>query len=870
MAIVAVFIWYKYYSFPPNDTFRAVPANSAFVVDIKEPDQFFAKVENKIYQSEISNLNFIKKAARQWNLFYEQLPSAVTVSISRLTLAAQIGKDNSIDFIHIVDGCSEDLPLEEYLSVGKHAFEKRVFSQQEYFIITLSDSASFSIALTNNLFILAETPYLLESALEQIQTNFRSILKDQSFQGIRNLIGKNADASVFLNMKKMPLFSSFFTKKKPQQDFKFLQFFADWVGLDIIFQEKTINIDGYLSPTDKNQLLKSLEKQRLPDKTLIASILPDNTASMIYIGFKTATGFFKNIEVADKKSFNQYFIPWMSGELAYLVTEPMPQHEYTDHQFAIFKTKNAQLTTDLLDKFGQTFGKLDTEAYFNYTIHHILAKDIIKPIFGNGINTIHNPYYVILDDYVVFCNSIEAIKELLDKYTYGQTLGQDINYLQFIENLSATSNMYLYVNTSNILDIMKAFLKEELQATLKSEFEYYQKLTPLGLQLTPYKDLFVINGQIKYNPKGKQATSVLWKADLQSPAAIPPTFVKNHVTGDLEVLIQDEDNLLYLINRNGEILWTKQIERRIISAISQIDYYKNTYLQYVFNTDSKIYVIDRNGEPVEKFPVLVSAGITNGILVLDYDSTRDYRYFVATNGGNIYGFKKDGTLLEGWSPKANVGNIYFPIQHFVKEDKDYLTALNDTGTIFFFQRNGEIRMNSVQFNEKFNSTFGVDLNEPQRIVVTDQQGKAFILNFKRQVFKLNMNVDENKDIQFIFSDVLNNHRKDYIVLSKKELGIFSYTDDNDFEDFGKHQFKHEQSNLFKVNMPNTDKCRIGTFSKASKNVYLFNGRGKLFPDFPLSGTTPFQIVDLYNDGINVLVVGDGNAVFAYKLKNIVF
>lgn len=870
IASVVGFIWYKYYSFPQSDAFGAVPTNSAFIVDIKEPDQFFTKIEDKAYQSEISNLNFIKKASRQWKLLYEELPEAITLSISKLTLAAQIGKENTLDFIHILDGCSEDLPLEEYLTVANHPFEKRVFSQQEYFVISLSDTISVSIALSNNLLIFAETPYLLESALAQIQTSFRSVLRDKSFQKIRGLVGKNADATILFNMKKVPLFSSFFTKKKTLQNVQFLQFFADWVGIDIGFQEKTISLDGYLSSTDKNQLLKSLKKQELPDKTLIASILPDNTASMIYIGFKKAKNFFKNIEVADKKAFEQYFLPWMSGELAYLVTEPTNRHEYTDHQFAIFKTKDVAQTTKKLEEFGQTFGKLNKEDYFNYTIHHILAKDIIKPIFGNGINTIHNPYYVILDDYVVFCNSTEAIKELLDKYTYGQTLGQDINYLQFVENLSTTSNMYLYINTSNVLDIMRAFVKDEFETTLENEFEYYQKLTPLGLQLTPYKDLFVLNGQIKYNAKGKQATSVLWKADLQSAAAIAPTFVKNHNTGELEILVQDVDNRLYLINRNGEILWTQQIERRIISDIYQIDYYKNTFLQYVFNTDSKIYVIDRNGEPVDKFPVTVSEGITNGMLVVDYDKSRDYRYFLATSDGNIYGFQKDGTFLEGWSPKPNVGNIRFPIQHFVKENKDYITALNDTGEMFFFQRNGEVRMDSVHFREEVNSTFGVDLSEPQRIVVTNQRGKAFILNFDRKIFKLGMNVDENKNMQFLFSDVLNNHRKDYVVLGKRELGVFSYTDDNDFKGFGKYQFNQEQSKLFEVNMPNTDKYRIGTLSERGKSVYLFNGKAQLFPDFPLSGTTAFQIEDLYNDGVNVLVVGDGSSVFAYKLKNIVF
>jgi hypothetical protein len=868
--VISLVVWYPFFSFSSNDTFRAVPESSALIVDIKEPTQFFEKIQDKVYQNEISNLHFIKKGARQWNLFYKALPTAITQKISKLTLAAQIGKDNDLDFIHILEGFGEQMTLEEYLAKGSYQFEKRAFNQQEYFIVHLDDSTSFAVALSKKLFVLAEVPYLVEAALGQLESDFTNNSRDKSLQKIRRLIGKNADATIFINMKKVPLFASFFTKEKTQLDVNFLQFFANWVGLDIVFQEKTINIDGYLSPTPKNQLLKSLKKEELPDKTLIASVLPDNTTSMVYIGFKTGKEFFKNINIGEKAEFEKYFLPWMSGEFAYLVTEAKQQQRYSDHQFAIFKTKDIQQSTDLLEEFSQTFGKLDQIEYFNYTINRILAKDIIKPIFGNGLNTIHNPYYVILNEYVVFCNSQQAIQELLDKYTYGQTLGQDINYLQFVENLSATSSMYLYVNTSNALNAMTSMLKEEVKNKVLEEFEYYQKLTPLGLQLTPYNDLFVINGQIKYNPKGKQATSVLWKTDLEADAAIAPVFVKNHKTQELEIFVQDANNKIYLIDRNGETLWSKQIIGRIQSDIHQIDYYKNTFLQYIFNTDSSVYLIDRNGEFVENFPVQVSTGITNGMLVVDYDNTRDYRYFLASGDGSLYGFKQDGTFLEGWSPKSDVGKITFPVQHFNTSGKDYLVALNEAGRMLFFQRNGEIRMNPVELEDLFLSNFGVDLSEPQRIVTANQEGKAYILNLNGRYFKMAMKLKENKNVQFLFSDVLSNHRKDYVVLSKKELGIFSYTADNDFKNFGNYEFNQEQSKLFEIHMPNADKQKIGTLSLKGRNVYLFNGAAKLFPDFPLSGTTPFCIADLYNDGINVLVVGNKNAIFAYKLKSIVF
>jgi hypothetical protein len=45
------------------------------------------------------------------------------------------------------------------------------------------------------------------------------------------------------------------------------------------------------------------------------------------------------------------------------------------------------------------------------------------------------------------------------------------------------------------------------------------------------------------------------------------------------------------------------LDGRILSEIFQLDYYRNGKLQYLFNTENKLWVIDRNGNPVEKFPI---------------------------------------------------------------------------------------------------------------------------------------------------------------------------------------------------------------------------------------------------------------------------
>ena len=50
--------------------------------------------------------------------------------------------------------------------------------------------------------------------------------------------------------------------------------------------------------------------------------------------------------------------------------------------------------------------------------------------------------------------------------------------------------------------------------------------------------------------------------------------------------------------------------------VHQIDLYKNGKLQLLFNTQSKLHLIDRNGNNVEQFPIGLVAKATNGLFVL--------------------------------------------------------------------------------------------------------------------------------------------------------------------------------------------------------------------------------------------------------------
>ena len=73
-----------------------------------------------------------------------------------------------------------------------------------------------------------------------------------------------------------------------------------------------------------------------------------------------------------------------------------------------------------------------------------------------------------------------------------------------------------------------------------------------------------------------------------------PVIVKNHVTGNNEVLIQDDANRLVLIGEDGKILWKKNIAGEILGDVYQVDKYKNNKLQYMFNTSRQFRITSYN------------------------------------------------------------------------------------------------------------------------------------------------------------------------------------------------------------------------------------------------------------------------------------
>ena len=227
-------------------------------------------------------------------------------------------------------------------------------------------------------------------------------------------------------------------------------------------------------------------------------------------------------------------------------------------------------------------------------------------------------------------------------------------------------------------------------AKIEKQTELLRKFNAFIYQVDHYKnDLYYNHIYFKHGPEYKQETNSLWELQLKAGVAAKPVFVVNHYTEALEIAVQDVENRLYLISNTGKVLWERQLDGKIMGEIEQIDVYRNRKFQMIFNTANTVYLLDRNGNDVESFPVKLRSPATAPIGVVDYDNSRDYRIFICRKGGVIDLIDGMGNPVDGWTFADASQNLIAPVKHLRIKSKDYLFTASESGKVFLLNRRGE-------------------------------------------------------------------------------------------------------------------------------------------------------------------------------------
>lgn len=763
-----------------------IPKESSPIIEIKELNDFSNAVKNhdvlsKIYNNELNEASKILKFLHPKKELYIAFPQAENGSSDYLILTEDSPNLFLIDSIpNLVSETLIDLKIEK----------------------TQIDSTTFYHKTVNNIFATSNNLDIIKD-LDSSRNNKEliNLIETTSKKSVASVIFKSND-EIFSKL--------LFNSSKAENDK------LGYTVLDLNYNESNLKYNGIISSKDSVFSKLGCFKNSQPQHISTPKFVSRNITSFISISFDDFSIFNKNLFQLNTKGADtsQTFLNF-TNEIAFV--------ENNNENAIILHALDTDLVLESIEE------RTNLETFRSLDIYSFEASDFFQSRLNPFFNYDNANYFAVYENFVVFSETLETLKSLLIDALNNNTLSNSDAYINISENLSDEASLFIFKNSESI---SKLFAKN-LDGYNANAVQYIYE-----------KDYAHVNGVIQKFKKRAVSKSVTeaFTIEVDAEIIVSPQTVVNHVSKAHDIVVQDVNNVLYLISSSGNVLWKKQLQGKILGEIEQMDMYKNGRLQLVFATKNRVYVLDRNGNDASPFPLKFNDDITQPLSVFDYDRNKNYRLLV-TQGRNLLMYDAKGKTVTGFEYKNNGQNIQTQPKHFRVGNKDYIAFTTDN-KMLILNRQGNIR---VPVKDKINFSDNELHFYQSKFTSSNTLGELIQVNTSGKLSKKNLNLPENHRVTTT--------SKTLVSLTENKLNIKSRTVDLDFGNY-------TEPRIFYLN----DKIFVTVTDKQAKKVFLFDSQAKPISNFPVFGTAPAVLQKLDEDrGLELITQSDLNTMIVYKL-----
>ena len=575
-----------------------------------------------------------------------------------------------------------------------------------------------------------------------------------------------------------------------------------------IFNDKIL-LNGLSFLDDSLKLSNNIFKGSISSELKNYEITPKNTTSLKSYNFKNLNNYLKKASIDEVKE-NRFSVILNNNSIE--ITEIKLDNE----QVFIFRLDEIKLFKDyLINKNTISTKHRGFEIYNNTDLD-------INP-FISFANFNNKEKILLFKDYLVFSNNEKTLKQFINDNLNKNTLKSNSSFNRLFSSISSFNTLNNnYFSGSNY-----NFFNELNLLNSKNDF------TENSFQLVQDNGIIHFNAVISKETKKDENLKIfkLFDVEIDEEIIMYPHFVKNHVTKNLDIVVQDAKNNLYLISKDGKVIWKKKINQPILGQISQIDIYKNGRLQLIFNTKNKIYVLDRNGNNVKQFPKTFNDPITQPLAVFDYDNNKNYRLLV-TQGSELLMYDKNGKKVSGFKYKKSSNNITSKPKHFRILNKDFI-VFKIGNKMKILNRKGRERIN-VNDDINFSNQNVFEYNDKLISTTTDQK-------------LVQIDVNGVIDLSSLKNLSLNSDGSNLVVLDENSIKLSPNIASIPFGNYGSPQLSNINKNLL-----------ITLYDKQNKKSYLFNKNLILDTSFPVYSLIPMEIGDMNRDKKVEIIISNKN------------
>ncbi|MDR1672202.1 MAG: hypothetical protein LBS09_01870 [Bacteroidales bacterium] len=906
VAAVGVSFWFVFSEkgqITSETLYDAVPLDAGIMLEIPDFGAFCNALDESLFWKQLSAIpHFVR-----WNEAVAQLDRLGKIHESALPLRGHvlfsthpIGKDEiyAIGYVRIADEKEAETMMnavKQQLS-GTAVFSERAYDRTTVTEVTFKDgkTGTFSYACRKGILMFSSSAILLESALRHVEDGKDIITKQGRLFDLIRTAGKNALAHVYIHHVRLPRTVRSILHAEQYKTVEAAANFADWTELDINLKPDLLMFNGFTSQDPlSGQWTSTLTGQQAIPPTL-TDAMPPATYACLWMGIPNPAQYFSDYgtylgkikETGYKKELNrinsEYKIDLQSGFTEQLESEcalvyaNLGQLSSDNTPFALFRIKSASAAVAMLEEWqenvcrqtGEQPENLRELLQFDHQLSFTAYRfpfDIPATLLGNLFET-GNTWCVAVDNYLLFGKSTDLLKRYLHYTALHASLQTDLAFGKVANDFSSRCNMMFYCKPAAAQSFFRQVFSASKFKELEASAGTLAQIPAVVYQLSVSGSGMCYNNVFLQYSSGNVATRLpemqtSWESLLDTAIAFKPQLLQNHNTGETEVLVQDMSGKLYLLNNVGRILWKVPLPEAIISPVYQIDFYKNKKLQMLFNTRNCIYMMDRLGNMVERFPVKLPSPATGSLSLFDYENDKNYRIMVACEDRHVYAFDKTGKKIAGWQFRQSEHRIQTDICHFRTDNKDFI-VFADKYRVYILDRQGKTRV-SPEYNFPVGSHTAI-ATDNLNIVLADTAGMPHFISLSDgKIRKVELKTELKLPHFFVFQDVTGDRQGDFILAGGAKIEVFKQdgtrlmsieTD----EPVAMRPYVYEFSA--------TD-LHIGIVAPQKNLIYLYNNRGKVQKGFPLTGSTLFSIgrIDKQSRAFNLFVGSKNNFIYNYPV-----
>ncbi|MDV7138296.1 ribonuclease HII [Maribacter sp. TH_r10] len=790
-----------------------IPENAAIVIKINNLDGFKSDLNNNEFLTLSESFETYKTISKE----IKHLDLVKTQSESLLAFSA-LGADN-FEFTFVTADSTNTFVLDSVQNVKRESFS---FEGQKIDKYEIDGDILYGMTFKGNNTI-SSSRVILENILKYSGTTKIT----SGLNKLYEVSSTTKNASIFFNLENSdPLFKHLIIG---DTDLK-LSNYADWALVDINAEQNLLHFNGITVIADSTQKFLNLFKDTHPLADRTSTFTPRSSDAVLSFTFDEYGIFAKNQQRYLKLDTPKDSLLNTVEEIGIILKN--------NEKAVLLNTYGSERLSDYLSNI-----KSSEAEYQGTQLIKLDSPDFLVSYLNPIVNDFDANYCTIIENAFIFGENKAILQDIIQSYKTGSTFEKTDVYASAKDALANESSILFISSSKGIQDALKNDFTQDFVKDFKNAG--FDKNT-FAAQIVADKGFFHTNFTVQQTARKSKIANVspLFSFAFDTDLATNPQFVTNHRTNKKEIVVQDQENNLYLISSSGKLLWKKQLDGQIQGKIHQVDIYKNRRLQLAFTTNNQFLILDRNGKEVEPFTKKFEGGNLNELAVFDYEKRKDYR-FVVTQGDKVFMYNNQGKIVKGFKyTKAESAIVRAP-KHIRIGNKDYLAFMLDNGSLKILNRVGNIRT-------KVETKIDFSRNDLQlyknKFVLTDKKGVLYQIGSNGKMNTTNLRLNEDHGI-----DATSNT---FVYMNDNVLSIKGKKVELDFGVYSKPE-------IFYI----YDKIYVGVTDIQNQKIYLYDSQAKPITGFPVYGSSPIDLTDMENDRkLEVVAQDQKNSIIVYQLN----